>query len=529
MEETWICPGCLKEIAGPKGPCPVCGFDAAAYLPEEEALPLYSLAGGRYRVGAVIGRGGFGITYAAMDLKLQKRVALKELYIRGVTGREPGGGAVPVPGKEAELFRLREAFLEEARLLSSLDREGAVRVLDCFENAGTSCLVMEYLTGETLQERIAREGPLQEKAALQGIRTLAAALQGLHRKGILHLDVSPENIMLTREGRTVLIDFGLSRNMYAQILGTTYALKPGYAPPEQYVKGQRLLPSADIYSLGAVLYFALTGERPGAGPPGVLPEGVRAHAGTKRILARAMAADAADRYQTMEEMMEDMDKKPVKKTLWTLLAEAGILAGAAAWYLGGSGDREVFLEKEEAPEEATAEAPAEETAEAEAQPPAMEEGDLMPGISGLFNICCSGDEDLVLSVSQDPALTEPELIVWERVWDETQEFYVEDVTADMGGYRIYPMAGGGDLTSCLTLEKETGRILVKKKDPADKSQIFRLVYAGGDQMLIQAADEGVLGALGEGGAAANGSLVLAGPYEDLEDPALAEWTLEFPR
>ena len=529
MEEIWICPGCLKEIAGAEGICPVCGFDSLSYRPPEDALPLYTLSGGRYLTGAVIGRGGFGITYAAMDRKLHRRVALKELFIRGITVRSPGGEEVePVPGKEEELLLLREAFLGEARMLSSLNEEGAVRILDCFGSMGTSCLVMEYLTGETLQERICREGPMEEKKALRGMKTLAGALRSLHRKGILHLDISPENIMLTGEGRILLIDFGLSRNMYAQILGTAYALKPGYAPPEQYVKGERLLPSADIYSLGAVYYFVLTGKRPGPETPYDIPAESGISGKTEKLLRRAMAREAADRYQTMEEMMEEMEEKPVKKKIWTLLAAAGILAGAAAWYLGGFGSRDVFLEKEETAGEAETEEK-EDAAETEEQPPAMEEGDVMPGVSGLFNISCLSDSDMLLSVSQDPSLKEPEIIVWERVWDETQEFYIEDASAETGGIRIYPMADNRDLTLCLTMEKKTGRILVRKKDPEDPLQIFRLIYAGGDRMLIQTADEGVLGIGTEDDRPENGAIVLARPYEALKDRALEEWKLEFPR
>lgn len=530
MEETWICPGCLKEIAGKKGICPACGFDSLSYSPPEDALPLYTLAGDRYLVGAVIGRGGFGITYAALDRKLRRRVALKELYIRGITVRSPGGAEIwPAPGKEEALERLREAFLEEARVLSLLNMEGAVRILDCFGSMGTSCLVMEYLTGETLQERISRDGPMEEKRVLRGVKILAEALQGLHRKGILHLDISPENIMLTEDGRVLLIDFGLSRNLYAQILETTYALKPGYAPPEQYVKGERLLPSADIYGLGAVCYFALTGRRPGSDAAESFPPGSRVSGKTVKLLRRAMAGAAADRYQTVEEMMEEMNKKPVKKNVWILLAAAGILAGAAVWYLGDPGSRDAFLEKEERAGEEPAEGSGEVTAENEEQPDAMEEGDVMPGISGLFNISCVSDTDLLLSVSQDPSLAEPEIIIWERVWDETQEFYVENAADDAGGSRIYPMADNEDLSLCLTLEEETGRILVRKKDPEDPLQIFRLIYAGGDRMLIQAADEGVLGVRPGGKAAENGSIVLVRPYEDLKDPALEEWMLEFPR
>ncbi len=527
MKETWICPGCLNEIGTEGGRCPVCGFDAGTCQRPEDALPLYTLAGDRYLIGAVIGRGGFGITYAAMDRKLRRRVALKELFIRGVTRRGPGGEVLAEEGSEEALPALQEAFLEEARTLSRTEAEGAVRVLDCFRERGTACLVMEYLEGVTLQERIEREGPMKEEEALSCVRVLAEALGSLHRKGILHLDISPENIMLTGDGGVRLIDFGLSRNLYAQILGTMYSFKPGYAPPEQYVRGARLLPCADVYALGAVCHFALTGRRPDC--PG--EEETEISERTRRLLDRAMEPRPEDRYQTMEEMMEDMNKKTDrKKILLAALAAVLILAAAAIWYLQGAGGRDAFLEREESPaQEAAEEAggePEKTQAEApEGQPPALREGDLMPGISGLFNISCAPEGDLLFSVSRDPALTEPEIIVWERVWDETQEFYVEDCTEDLGGYRLYPLLENGDFASCLTLERETGRILVRKMDPEDPCQIFRLVYAGGDRMQIRTGDGRVLTAGPEAG---NGTGVLA--REEGEDAGgQKEWMLEFPR
>lgn len=522
MEETWICPGCLNEVGTEEGICPVCGFDKNACSRPEDALPLYTLAGDRYLIGAVIGRGGFGITYAAMDHKLKRKVAIKELFIRGITRRGPDGfGVLAEEGREEAFFSLQEAFLEEARILSGTEEEGAVRVLDCFQERGTSFLVMEYLEGETLQERIEKEGPMKEKEALSCIRILAGTLKNLHRKGILHLDISPENIMLTRDRGVRLIDFGLSRNLYAQVLGTMYSFKPGYAPPEQYVRGARLLPCADVYALGAVCLFALTGRRPDR--PG--PEEPEMSERTRHLLKKAMEPRPEDRYQTMEEMMEDMNKKHErKKIIWTALAAAIILGASGLWYVRGAGSRDAFLEKEEAVLEETEDGPEKETESGQEQPPAMQEGDLMPGISGLFNISCVTEGNLLFSVSQDPGLAEPEIIVWERVWDETQEFYVEDCTEDLGGYRIYPLWENGDFAVCLTLEKETGRILVREKDPEDPCQIFRLVYAGGDRMKIQGADGRILSA---GTGAGNGTGVLACP--EGEEGTEGEWMLEFPR
>jgi hypothetical protein len=303
-----------------------------------------------------------------------------------------------------------------------------------------------------------------------------------------------------------------------------YSFKPGYAPPEQYVRGARLLPCADIYSLGAVCFFALTGRRPDS--PG--REGPAISEKTRRLLKRAMEARPEDRYQTMEEMMEDMNTRPDrKKILWAALAAAFILAAAGLWYLRGAGSRDAFLEKEEIPVQ---EGPAEEEKpEADPpgdQPPAMEEGDLMPGISGLFNISCAPEGDLLFSVSRDPALTEPEIIVWERVWDETQEFYVEDCTSDLSGYRIYPLWENAGLALCLTLEKETGRVLVREKDPEDPCQIFSLVYAGGDTMRILASDGRALSA---GTGAGNGTGVLACSDGEEAFSDGGDWMLEFPR
>ena len=219
---------------------------------------------GRYRVVAVLGQGGFGITYRAVDAELGREVAIKEYLPTALAVRKDGVTVVPRSRSAAEdLAWGLERFVSEGRTLAALHRApGIVKVHDYLTANGTAYLVMELVDGETLHERIARAGPL-DAAAVDGI--LAPLLDGLeqvHTAGFLHRDIKPANILLDAKGQPTLIDFGASR---AAIAGRTQAMTavftPGYAPVEQFTSAPQGA-WTDIYSLAATLYHAITGEPP---------------------------------------------------------------------------------------------------------------------------------------------------------------------------------------------------------------------------------------------------------------------------
>jgi len=221
-----------------------------------------TLQSGRFVVQRTLGRGGFGITYAVHDHRLQRSVALKELICDGAVRH---GGVVIPPRHGAEAFAAaKERFLREASVLSRFTHPGIVRVYEVFEEAGTAYLVMELLEGRTLYDQVlSRGGPLTEPDALDVAQRCGDALAAVHAAGILHRDLNPANVMLTSQGRVVLIDFGLAREYTIdETTPMTRMVTPGYAPPEQYALDARCGPPADVYGLAATLYWMLTARAP---------------------------------------------------------------------------------------------------------------------------------------------------------------------------------------------------------------------------------------------------------------------------
>ena len=225
-------------------------------------LPFGSrLQGGRYEIHRKLGRGGFGITYAATDRRLHREVAVKELCFGAAT--RVGGRLVP-PAHEAEAFAAAKArFLREAAVLARFSHPNVVRIYEVFEEAGTAYLVMELIEGRTLHQLVTERGVLPEAKVLDIAARCGEALTVLHAAGVLHRDLNPANVVVTPEGRVVLIDFGLAREFAdAATTPMTRIVTPGYAAPEQYEHAARLGPPTDVYGLAATLYCALTGRAP---------------------------------------------------------------------------------------------------------------------------------------------------------------------------------------------------------------------------------------------------------------------------
>ncbi|CAN5510568.1 hypothetical protein BH20ACT2_BH20ACT2_07850 [soil metagenome] len=244
-------------------PATVAAPDPARSAPPAELPAGATLLGGRFVVRRVLGRGGFGVTYATDDQRLQRRVAVKELFPDGAVRHD---GVVLVPAHLRPAFdEARTRFLREARVLARFTHPGIVRVYEVFEANGTAYLVMELLEGRTLAAVLAeRGGPLTEPEVLDVAARSAGALAQVHEAGVLHRDLNPSNLVLTDHGRVVLIDFGIAR-AFAGAEGTgtmTRVVTPGYAPPEQYLGQARFGPPTDVYGLAATLYRLLTDRAP---------------------------------------------------------------------------------------------------------------------------------------------------------------------------------------------------------------------------------------------------------------------------
>ena len=208
----------------------------------------------RYRVISPLGQGGMGNVYRAQHTQLDVSVAVKEM--------------VPQPGLDPQtLAQLRQQFLREAQILARLNHPHLVRVSDFFEEGGNAYLVMDFVEGESLADRIGRDGALPEQTALVWAEQLLDALAYCHAQGVIHRDVKPQNVIIRPDRRAVLVDFGLVKLWDPNDPHTRTAMRgmgtPEYAPPEQYdVQMGHTDARSDIYALGATLYHALCGQAP---------------------------------------------------------------------------------------------------------------------------------------------------------------------------------------------------------------------------------------------------------------------------
>ena len=227
------------------------------------ALPAGARLRG-YEILAVLGHGGFGVTYRARDTTLGRDVAIKEYLPTAVAIREDGTTVLPRSTALADEFRWgRDRFLQEARTLAKLDGAPAiVRVFDFLEANGTAYMVMALLDGEPLEQRLRRDGCLSQPAIEGLLYPLLDGLAAVHAAGFLHRDIKPDNIMLDAKSAPTLIDFGASR---APMAGGTTAMTaiftPGYAAAEQFTSAKQG-PWTDIYGLCATLYHAIVGQPP---------------------------------------------------------------------------------------------------------------------------------------------------------------------------------------------------------------------------------------------------------------------------
>ena len=219
---------------------------------------------GRYEIVSVLGQGGFGITYRARDVQLGREVAIKEYLPSALAIRQDGATVLPRTTKMADDFGWgRDRFVTEGRTLASLHRATAiVHVFDYLEANGTAYIVMELLSGETLEERITKNGKLSSEEVERILWPLLDGLEQVHSAGFLHRDIKPANILLDAAGNPTLIDFGASRAaMAGRSTALTAIFTPGYAAAEQMTSAKQG-PWTDIYGLSATLYHAITGRTP---------------------------------------------------------------------------------------------------------------------------------------------------------------------------------------------------------------------------------------------------------------------------
>lgn len=246
----------------------------------QDLRPNTTLQGGKYRIERVLGQGGFGITYLAIQVSLNRYVAIKELFIGGsgqaINDRRGNLVVVTNSANQSSFNQQKEKFKKEAMRLAQLNHPNLVKVHEFFEENGTAYYVMDYIEGESLRTKLNREGLLSESLVLKYLQQLLPALEAAHKQSIWHLDIKPENIMVDRYGHVYLIDFGASKHVEPNSTLTTslaLAYTPGYCPPElldlsnetpeYYLQAIKDIgPWTDIYALGATIYNLLTDSIP---------------------------------------------------------------------------------------------------------------------------------------------------------------------------------------------------------------------------------------------------------------------------
>ena len=309
-----ICYNCFHYA--PEGrACPYCKYD-----PRENegryriALKPGTILVNRYLIGRVLGQGGFGITYVALDNETKSRVAIKEYMPTEYASRDEGtvGLRLNDNSVQADFEYGKEQFLQEAKTLAAfVGNEHIIGIRDMFEANGTAYFAMEFAEGVNLKQYMEqRGGPLQVYEANRILLPIMEALQWVHSKGIVHRDIAPDNIMIRSDGKAKLIDFGAARYSTGEkSKSLDVILKHGFAPYEQYSRRGRQGPFTDVYALAATYYYAITGKVPPDAvdrmdedtllPPSAY--GVRVRRETESVLLKALAVSSRNRYQTMAE------------------------------------------------------------------------------------------------------------------------------------------------------------------------------------------------------------------------------------
>lgn len=277
-----------------------------------------------YRIDKMLGGGGFGLTYLAHDVNLELPVALKEYYPGDLATRSADYAVHVRAAEGASQFDWGlERFLDEARALASFRHPNIARVLRYFRENGTAYIVMEYETGDPLKRWMARQSGLNLQGLLHVIHPLLDGLEAVHRMNFLHRDIKPDNIYMRADGSPVLLDFGAARRVTAD-RDMTNIISPGFAPFEQYHSQGNQGPWTDIYSLGAVMYWMVTGHKPVESASRVkedsMPRAVdNGHPSfgvtLLKAIDRAMAPDETRRPQSVAEFRAALTGSDEVKTL----------------------------------------------------------------------------------------------------------------------------------------------------------------------------------------------------------------------
>ena len=316
--EVRRCMKCMHPLTAGETVCPECGRAYGSANAETFALKPGTILEGKYLVGEMLGQGGFGITYIGFDLLLEQKVAIKEYYPMS-TGMVSRDGHSTVVWSSAMMGKTGtqkgfDSFLKEARKMAKLGGiPGVVGVKSVFIQNETAYIVMDFIEGETLLKKLQKNGPMDFDSCVKLMTPIMQALAEVHEHGIIHRDISPDNIMVRPDGKLILLDLGAAKDLDIQgndgsVQSSQMVAKHGFSPIEQYSKSGKVGPWTDIYAMAATIYYCCTGILP---PPATdrtiddtlacQPRLTQAQFG---ILADCMRMRQQDRPQSMDTLLQ---------------------------------------------------------------------------------------------------------------------------------------------------------------------------------------------------------------------------------
>ena len=266
------CMKCMHALAAGETFCSECGRPYGSVETEPFALKPGTILDGKYLVGEMLGQGGFGITYIGFDLLLEQKVAIKEYYpmSTGMVSRENSTTVVwsSAVMQKSGMEKGFDSFLKEARKMAKLRSiPSVVGVNSVFIQNETAYIVMDFIEGETLLKKLQREGPMDYGTCISLMTPIMQALAEVHKHGIIHRDISPDNIMVQSDGKLILLDLGAAKDLDIQgkdgnVQSSQMVAKHGFSPVEQYGQAGKIGPWTDVYAMAATIYYCCTGVLP---------------------------------------------------------------------------------------------------------------------------------------------------------------------------------------------------------------------------------------------------------------------------
>ena len=316
--EVRRCMKCMHPLAVGETVCPECGRAYGSANAETFALKPGTILEGKYLVGEMLGQGGFGITYIGFDLLLEQKVAIKEYYPMS-TGMVSRDGHSTVVWSSAMMGKTGtqkgfDSFLKEARKMAKLGGiPGVVGVKSVFIQNETAYIVMDFIEGETLLKKLQKNGPMDFDSCVKLMTPIMQALSEVHEHGIIHRDISPDNIMVRPDGKLILLDLGAAKDLDIQgndgsVQSSQMVAKHGFSPIEQYSKSGKVGPWTDIYAMAATIYYCCTGILPPPATDRTIDDTLACQPRLTHtqfdILADCMRMRPQDRPQSMDTLLQ---------------------------------------------------------------------------------------------------------------------------------------------------------------------------------------------------------------------------------